>query len=190
MSCIAFSPNGRLFIDGDDPQKCGELVRAFQTGSGAGLLYLDLVIDVVTEDPAFAYWKDFARLYLSLFAATPNLEKRDLKSDPVKFDLLPDDFNRFLAMVPPMKGAEYVDVVALARLWNEIGSALHSDILNSGKEISEYFTNRHSSLNLLGRVCFHLAENKNSTDAPFAFLATYARQMSKEGKPQHRSIRH
>ena len=182
---IALSPGGRLFIDGEDLRIFGELAKAFQAGSGAGLLHLDLATDAVTEDPAFAYWKDFARLYLSLFAATPNLEKRDLKNDPVKFDLQPDDLNRFLAMVPPMKGAEYVDVVALARLWNEIGSALHSDILNSGKDISEYFANRHSTLNLLGRVCFHLAENKNSTEAPFAFLATYARQMSKEGTPQH-----
>ena len=98
---IAFSPNGRFSIEGDNPQKYGELGRAFQTGSGAGLLRLDLSTDAITEDPAFAYWKDFARLYLSLFAATPNLEKRDLKNDPVKFDLQPDDFNHFLAMVPP-----------------------------------------------------------------------------------------
>ncbi|MCB0411981.1 MAG: DEAD/DEAH box helicase, partial [Bdellovibrionales bacterium] len=185
MATVTFSPSGRLFIDGDGLEKHGELVNAFHAGSGAGLLYLDLATDAVTEDPTFAYWKDFARLYLSLFAATPNLEKRDLKNDPVKFDLPPDDLKRFLAMLPPMKGAEYVDAAALARLWNEMASQLHSDILRLGKSVAEYFTNRHSSINLLGRVCFHLAENKNSLDTPFAFLATYAHQTSSEGKLQH-----
>ncbi len=182
---IIFSPNGRLFIDGGNPQENIELQRSFQEGSGRGLLYLDLSTVAVTEDSVFSYWKDFARLYLSLFASTPDLEKRDLKVNPVQIEIHPVDLNRLLATVPLMKGAEYVNVESLSKLWSELEQALHLEIFNSGKSISEYFAKRHSSINLLGRVCFHLAENKNSVETPFAFLATYAHQVSKEGNTQH-----
>jgi len=182
---IALSPSGRLYVEVEDLGKYRELVEAFTKGSGTGLLYLDVATEAITEDPAFAYWKDFARHYLSSFAATANLEKRDLKKEPVKIDLNSNDLIRFLAVVPSVKGAEYVSEETLTSLWHEIGSELQNDILSSGKEISDYFTSRHSALNLLGRVCFHLAENKNSPETPFAFLATYARQVSSEGKTQH-----
>jgi non-specific serine/threonine protein kinase len=36
-----------------------------------------------------------------------------------------------------------------------------------------------------GRICFHLAENKGDESYPFAFLATYAKQMFGNGKIQH-----
>ncbi|MEK7790246.1 MAG: DEAD/DEAH box helicase [Deltaproteobacteria bacterium] len=185
MPSIAFSPHYRLFLEGDDLEGHEKLVLAFQESSGAGLLYLDGATDAFTEEPRFAYWKDFARLYLSLFAATPDLDQRDLKKDPVRIEFHQDDLDRFIAMVPPMKGAEYVNVESLTLLWRMIEASLHADILNSGKSVAEYFENRHSSLNLLGRVCFHLAENKNSPETPFAFLATYARQVSKTGNIQH-----
>ncbi len=189
MPAIVLSPKYRLSVelaqDGENQEGLSNLGRTFAQGSGTGLLFLDAATDAITEDPAFAYWKDFSRLYLSLFTATANLEKRDLKSDPVKIDLHPDDLSRFLIMVPPMKGAEYVNEEALTLLWDEIGSSLQNEILNSGKNISDYFENRHSSLNLLGRVCFHLAENKNSIETPFAFLATYAHQILKDGNTQH-----
>ncbi len=185
MPTIVLSPGNRLFIEAAESGKYGELKKSFQQSSGCGLLYLDAATDAITEDSAFAYWKDFARLYLSLFTATANLEKRDLKNDPVKIDLHPDDLSRFLIMAPPMKGAEYVNEETLTLLWEDIGSSLQIEILNSGKNISDYFAGRHFSLNLLGRVCFHLAENKNSIETPFAFLATYAHQISKDGNTQH-----
>ncbi len=37
----------------------------------------------------------------------------------------------------------------------------------------------------VGRVTFHLAENKRDEQRPFAFLATYTHRLSQGGKPQH-----
>ena len=38
---------------------------------------------------------------------------------------------------------------------------------------------------MVGRVCFHLAENKRDPEFPFAFIATYVHKVSKQAKPQH-----
>ena len=136
---IVLSPKYRLYIEGEDQEKLLELNKAFAQGSAKGLLFLDTATDALTENPIFAYWKDFARLYLSLFTATVNLETRDLKNDPVKFDLHPDDISRFLATTPPMRGGEYINEESLSFLWDELGSTLQSEVLNSGKSISDYF---------------------------------------------------
>ena len=42
-----------------------------------------------------------------------------------------------------------------------------------------------SDCDTIGQVCFHLAENKNNPERPFAFLATYTPPLSKSEKAQH-----
>ncbi|MBF0292710.1 MAG: DEAD/DEAH box helicase [Nitrospinae bacterium] len=185
MPVISLSPHKKLYIEGDDLEKHPDLVRAFQRGSGHGLLALDVGSGLVTEQDTFAYWKDFARLYLSLFASTPNLENHELTIAPIHIEPHPDDTSRMLMTVPPMKGAEYVNEECLSSLWLEMEEALRTEIIEYGKDIPSFFSARHSGWSLLGRVCFHLAENKNSKETPFAFLATYAHRASKDGKAQH-----
>ena len=40
-------------------------------------------------------------------------------------------------------------------------------------------------LHLLGKVTFHLAENKRSPETPFAFMATFTHRLSAQEKPVH-----
>ncbi|MBI1819529.1 MAG: SNF2 helicase-associated domain-containing protein, partial [Nitrospirae bacterium] len=185
MPGVLVSPHHRLYLEGEDLDQFKELERAFKRGSGHGLLYLDMAAGEFSEEYSFAYWKDFSRLYLSLFSATPNLDRRDLDRNPLEIELPRGDLDRFLLTVPPIKGAEYVDQECLLTLWRELEAALRIEIKECGKEIASFFASRHSGWNLLGRVCFHLAENKNSEDRPFAFLATYANQVSRDGRSQH-----
>src|SRR4029079_16802226 len=42
--------------------------------------------------------------------------------------------------------------------------------------------------NVMGRVCFLLAENKADERAPFAFLATYAKGLAKQGRVQYMNL--
>ena len=50
---------------------------------------------------------------------------------------------------------------------------------------SAYLKQCHPAWNTVGRVTFHLAENKRNVAYPFAFLATYAHRISEQGKVQH-----
>jgi non-specific serine/threonine protein kinase len=185
MPSILVSPHQRLYLEGEDLDQFKELESAFRRGSGRGLLYLDIAAGEFSEEYSFAYWKDFSRLYLSLFSATPNLDRHDLARDPIEVELPMEDLDRFLLTVPPMKGAEYVDRECLLSLWRQLEETLRVEIQEFEKDIASFFASRHSGWSLLGRVCFHLAENKNSQERPFAFLATYAHQVSQDGRSQH-----
>ena len=185
MPTIYCSPHKRLYVEGSDLEKHQDLSKAFSISSGRGLLFLDIAENAFTEEPVFAFWKDFTRAYISLFAAMPDLDGRDLSKKPVTVVIPDEELNRFVLTAPPMKGAEYCDRECIQSLWRDVEEALHEEIISSGKSITEFFASRHSSWSLLGRICFHLAENKKSQETPFAFLATYAHQVTKEGKSQH-----
>ncbi len=197
MPQIIVSPYKKLYIDEDvsvilENQKPEtgnsdllKLNEAFGRGSGHGLLFLDVAPASLFEDSAFAYWRYFARLYLSLFSHTPDLDNLEAVTSPIKITLPDSDIATMLLTIPPMKGAEYIDDECLLSLWNELEGAIHNEILKYGKSITAFFASRHSGWNLLGRVCFNLAENKNSPDTPFAFLATYTHRISADGKSKH-----
>ncbi|MDR1138194.1 MAG: DEAD/DEAH box helicase, partial [Synergistaceae bacterium] len=58
-------------------------------------------------------------------------------------------------------------------VWNNLGAVFDGEIKSYAGSASDYLKSKNSSLNVAGRVFFHLVENK-SDDAPFAFLSTYS----------------
>ena len=70
-------------------------------------------------------------------------------------------------------------------LWEALHAAFLEEVRKSSNSISDFFSNHKTSWNLVGRVCFHLAENKKDEEFPFAFLATYSRRLSIQGKAQY-----
>ena len=51
-----------------------------------------------------------------------------------------------------------------------------------------YLSELNPQWRLVGRVTFHLAENKRDPEHPFAFLATYIPRLSAQGRVQHEPL--
>ena len=86
---------------------------------------------------------------------------------------------------PPMKGLEYLNSLVLARLWDELDAHVHAAIARDPGGAAAYLKSCNPLWNAVGRVTFHLAENKRNPAHPFAFLATYTNRVSEQGKVQH-----
>ena len=54
--------------------------------------------------------------------------------------------------------------------------------------VQAYLSERNPQWRLVGRVTFHLAENKRDPEHPFAFLATYIPRLSAQGRVQHEPL--
>jgi non-specific serine/threonine protein kinase len=97
----------------------------------------------------------------------------------------PLELAAIVAEAPPMRGLEFLTPDLLTGLWNELIPALgpQAALRRGGFRglLAEVIPNFH----LLGRVTFHLAENKRDPDHPFAFLATYAERLSSKSQVQH-----
>ncbi len=186
MFKIIVSPNKTLHLEDEQSDDNINLFNVFSKGVGHGLLFLNTAHYFnkhLSEEESFIYWREFSKIYLSLFVIIQNLDTVDISK--IKVELPTDELNRFIKTAPLMKGVEYIDEECLISIWQQIEEALKIEIHEFDGLISEFFADRYPGWNLLGKICFHLAENKNSSATPFAFLATYAHQIDNEGRNKH-----
>ena len=99
-----------------------------------------------------------------------------------------DALDRLAEEVPPIAGAEYVDAARLAAWWTELEAHFRGEIARHRGSVQSYLLARNGVWNLVGRVYFHLAENKADPDHPFGFLATYTTRVSGQARPQHQPL--
>ena len=173
---IVFSPHGRLYIDAPVQS---EFTAAFEQGNAQGLLALAKTRAGLPAPQA--YWREFALAFLQTLARTP--PSTDGRA-PDDLDMPPELGADFALRIPALRGAEYVSPEALAQLWAEL---LRLAVAESrqAKGLRAWLASINSSLHALGKVTFHLAENKRAPETPFAFMATYTHRLSASDKPVH-----
>ena len=99
------------------------------------------------------------------------------------------DIMAIVLNIPPIPGAEYVSREMLVQLWQELSVWIGDEIKTSRFSLSEFLEHRAPRFHQVGRVCFHLAENRRDEDYPFAFMATYAPSDMNGGKKiQHQPL--
>ena len=189
----ALSPHGRLFLDetagADAAEAAGlsvETVRllaeAFAESSARGLLALAARRGETGRWPIeFAFWREFADAYLTALAHTPD----SAEGQAVPEAAMPPDLGfDFTLRIPAMRGAEYASPELFAALWREMDALSRTEAQAAGG-LRKWLGGINPSLHLLGRVTFHLAENKRSPETPFAFMATFTHRLSAQEKPVH-----
>ena len=132
--------------------------------------------------PTFVFWRGFAQRLFTALCHNPNLQDA-----PAITIAKPGqaDWSALVEGAPPMKGLEYLNGGVLARLWDELDAHVHAGIAQDPGGAVGYLKSRNPAWNAVGRVTFHLAENKRNPAYPFAFLATYTHSISEQGKVQH-----
>jgi len=183
---IALSPQGVLYLlPAQAAAPISERIQAaFAKRCGEGLMHLGLVELATPLPPDLAYWRDFANVYFSRLCALPGLAETGAK-EAISLPPPRDALSAHAAVAPPMVGGEYLTEHVLAGLWDVLHLAVHDAVRDTSGSVQDFFASQGSAWNLVGRVCFHLAENKGNEEAPFAFLATYSHRLSAKGKAQH-----
>jgi non-specific serine/threonine protein kinase len=187
---LALSPAGRAYLEAarDDAAEsvpmaaAARIAKAFEQSSAHGLLQLGAVELGDTLPPSLAFGREFGHRFMAQLTAVANL------SEDWATVALPTpgvELAELAAAAPPMTGAEYLNADVLATWWAELHAAVREDIAAGGGDVAAWLQSKHPSWNLVGRVCFHLAENKSDERAPFAFLATCVSQLSKDARAQH-----
>ena len=189
----ALSPHGRLFL-----QACAQvegqavaplpdetarfLEAAFAESSAHGLLALATRRGAAAPLPAeWAFWRKFTDTCLTALAHTPDaVEGTGVAPAPMPAEAGFD----FTLRMPAMPGAEYASPEIFAGLWSELEALARSEALAAGG-LRPWLGGINPALHLLGKVTFHLAENKRSPETPFAFMATYTHRLSAQEKAVH-----
>ena len=78
-----------------------------------------------------------------------------------------------LRALPYANGTEFIDASWLRKIWSMLRRTFDEDLAAFQGSAAEYFVQKNPALHAVGRVFFHLVENRRSEEFPFAFLATY-----------------
>lgn len=186
---LALSPRGKLYFGECDESlpalaevAAARIEAAFEESASRGLLHL-ATVELETVLPAtFAFWRDFGRAYLTRLCHTPGLA-----GDQEVSAILADkaDLEATVDAAPPMTGIEYLDTSVLNILWTDLDLMVRQEMKGFAGGPQAYLKARNPIWNLVGRVSFHLAENKRDEANPFAFLATYTSRVSKQARLQY-----
>ncbi|MBW1895895.1 MAG: SNF2 helicase-associated domain-containing protein, partial [Deltaproteobacteria bacterium] len=145
------------------------------------LLFLGFSDTRVPLSPSLAYWQNFTGLFAHKLSQTPDLE---ILRHRIDISVEEDELRQQLDSAPLMTGAEYLNKEVLEGVWSELNKEFSRTIKSYNGTVADFFKTYSPNVHLVGRVFFHLVENKNN-GYPFAFLATYSTRLSKQGKSKH-----
>ena len=186
---LTLSPHGRLLLEpseGDaNPSAFAaddELTGAFTESSAHGLLALAARRREAQGWPAeWMFWREFADAYLAAMAHAPEAAEGGSVAEIAP---PPELFFGLTLRIPAMRGAEYASPEVFAALWREFDVLARAEAKAAGG-LKPWLGRIRPALHLLGKVTFHLAENKRAPETPFAFMATYTHRLSAQQKPVH-----
>ena len=186
---IDLTPNGRLLLrelPGAKPwldaKRLTALVDAFARSPPEGLVELGTAFPEESLPTTLAYWRDYAEIYLSaLRSATPEDEAGTWHAIPAPRSSWED----LILQRPPARGMEYLSTKVLDELWTGIEWVVRGKCEAHAGGVRGWLREINPNRQLLGRVTFHLAENKRNERRPFAFVATYSHSISETERLQH-----
>jgi SNF2 family DNA or RNA helicase len=186
-------PSGHLHCfltedDSDADQITGQVAidAAFARSIAAGLIALAAMDNATNLSPALGYWRTFTCQYLARRCQMVPAEPAH--PDPVTV-LDEQQMALLLESMPPMRGAEYLSTQRLNDIWFWLDGWVCTRIRQHGS-LGAFLEKNAPRWHQVGRVCFHLAENKLDQDYPFAFMATYAPELygQSQGHIRHQPL--
>ncbi|HEY7154892.1 MAG TPA: DEAD/DEAH box helicase [Gemmataceae bacterium] len=186
---LLITPGGQLRI-AHDPESVSDvsdeaeqaLEKAFGESSAEGLLLL-ASRELAQELPvALVFWRSLARQFFQAVCQLGEeaFQKWQSVAAPSEAELA-----LLAAEAPPMRGLEYLNAGLLQTLWNELRELGAARAAEFPEGPAAWLRSVNPLWHLLGRVTFHLAENKRDPQKPFAFLATYTHKLSGQARLQH-----
>lgn len=190
---LFLSPGGRLIFEPPlDADVIGKtelsasdeerLDAAFRESSAAGLIELASLREGKPLTPVLEFWRGFARQFFAALCALGDAAAERWKdvSPPSAGEL-----NELAASAPPMRGLEYLESAVLRALWSELAVTASERAAAWKGGAAAYLRQIDPQFHQLGRVTFHLAENKRDPERPFAFLATFTHRLTEQAKVAH-----
>jgi len=158
-----------------------EIWRRFLSKDDSWLLMLGFSDPKDPFSPSLDYWRGLAGEFARKLIQTPDLETVRHK---VSLPLSSEERQTCLDQVPMMVGSEYIDADLLDRVWQQLHEAFASAIRSHRGSVEAFIRTYSPNIQLVGRVFFHLVENRDDA-YPFAFMATYATGVNRQGQSRH-----
>jgi len=160
-------------------------IEAFKANKYSALFHLGFLKKENWFSPSVEYLHHIAEMLIKKLSQQAEIE---FSRDTVQVDLLEDELYHLKEEIPFVIGMEYVDDSWIRAVWEALLAVFRLEIENYDGTAAQYFTGYNSNINVVGRVFFHLVENKEE-QYPFAFMATYSTKPVKSKKTVHTPLK-
>ena len=152
--------------------------RKLATAEGAAAVLRLLATELLTAeiDPPWRWLREIGAAFFTRLCQT-----KDAATLPA---LTLEEREALITAAPPFPGAEHLTSEVIETWWNDLRAYITA-IATAHGGIEAWLREECPAWHVVGRVSFHLAENKTDTQRPFAFLATFTEKLSATGQPQH-----
>lgn len=157
------------------------LYSRFLENTGEALLLLGFAERSLSTSASLRYLKLIASTFIKKLTEIPDLE---LLREKIAVELEEAKSSQLLQSAPYLNGAEHLNHEWIKQLWSQLNQAFSRTILSYEGSVEQYIKAMNPNVHLVGRVYFHLVESKKE-EYPFAYMATYAAEVSQEGKSKH-----
>lgn len=167
------TPEGILTLEGVAESSAE---RKLAAGDGAGEWLALLAGDLLTAElePSFRWLREWGSRFFTRLCQTKDVAQVAVPGA--------EERTAFLNAMPPFIGAEQVSIETLETWWKDLAAHVAARAVDG---VEAWLREECPAWHVVGRVSFHLAENKADTQRPFAFLATFTEKLSATGQPQH-----
>ncbi len=182
------TPHGVLRLEALDAEfpldqaVADRLEASFAREGGHGLLQLGMGEAGSALPPTLGFWRHFAMRFVAALCAREEAGAGQAPEIPAP---ALHELADLIDEAPPMQGGEYLRAEVLDSLWRSLQRALDVELAESGLPLQDFLQSRDGRWRLVGRVHFHLAENRKDAGYPFAFMATYAPSLAAHGALRH-----
>lgn len=151
------------------------------------LITLGLSPTDIPLSPALSFWRDIVAGWIHQVRTDP---ESDNKRDSITVPLDEATAYELCSRMPPMIGSDQADASFFKSIWDDITQAFRTGISGFKGSVDDFFNSLTPNAPHIDRIHFHMVENRNDTERPFAFLATYTTRIDKHGKTRHQPLRH
>ena len=173
-----FRIDNAVAVSGGDAE---EWKRAFSDEPYETLYRLAFMDRPVCFDAAGMFLCQVAERFTEELFAEPGLE---LSREHTALSPSEESTELLLHSVPFVLGAEYVTETWVKKQYKKLLGVFQTEIARYPGKVSLYLSEKSQKLQVPERVFFHLVENKDDVEYPFAFLATYA-TAGENGRVRH-----
>ena len=163
-----------------------EIFSVYKKDRGNWLLFLGFSDAAVSLPASLDFWRRFSALFVHNLRLTPDLA--ELRHQ-VEIPLPEHELVKLLESLPAMIGGEYINSHLLSTFWSALNTSFTTSIKQFSGSVTEFIHHYSPNAHLLGRIYFHLVENKDD-EVPFAFLATYSTRMGGQGQSKHLPLKY
>ncbi len=162
-----------------------EWMLRFKEDKYRALFHLGFLIEQEWFSPSVKYLYSISDMLISRLSKQPDIE---FAREAIEIELDEDEVSSLIEDLPFAIGMEYVNIIWINSLWARLLDIFREEIKNYKDTVAKYFAEYNSNINIVGRVFFHLVENKDE-EYPFAFMATYSTKPPKSKKAIHTPLK-